>query len=626
MERWKLKAVEFITGLTLLQKPNPSVIRYYPQKTSITMPEEAYFRRSAPEKHGISSLRLIDMILELEDEDRAKLHNMLVIKDGEIICECSAPGYSPNIFHLSHSMSKTVTGMAIGFLVDEGRLSINTYLTDLFPEYKTRDKRFKNITVKHLLTMSTGVMFSEAGSVTEENWTEAFFASKLAFNPGSMFAYNSMNSYILAKIVTRISGMSLVNFLTPRLFAPLHISNFFWEKGPEGVEKGGWGLFLSAESWAKLGYMMLNKGVFENRRILSRAWVEDSVKMHGNAPDKAGDYNYGYQLWVSRTGDDFLFNGMLGQNVWICPKNNIVVVINSENNELMQKSPALAIIKSYLNTDTFENRILPFHNADLLRGYEMHFFRRRHWVKAKKPLRGLAYRLGLKYPKPFDTEWLKVLGTYTFVKNNHSILPLFIRLMQNNFTGGIESVRIEKRHESLFFTSCEGGICYKFEVGLYEFKTTVLNINGEKYLVKAIGEAIEDEERNPIFKIELVFPEMPNSRRIKLNFNGKGRLVMRLSEIPDQKLAEPLVESLYVSNPTFAFAISLLEKRIGDKFILRKLESMFAPSLIGANTDSNEYAEIIESESLKLDEEQQSTKGISSAIMKLTKDNDDNWR
>jgi CubicO group peptidase (beta-lactamase class C family) len=112
------------------------------------------------------------------------------------------------------------------------------------------------MTVRHLLTMSSGVGFSEAGSVTEYEWTKAFFDGRLSFAPGDNFAYNSMNSYILAKIVVRRTGLSLTDFINTRIFRPMGITNFFLEKGPEGVEKGGWGVHLSAESWAKLGIMM----------------------------------------------------------------------------------------------------------------------------------------------------------------------------------------------------------------------------------------------------------------------------------------------------------------------------------------------------------------------------------
>lgn len=619
MTKWKRRAVELLTGLAFTGKGNPSVIPYQPSKTEVSGFEEKHFKRTTPERRGVSSNRIYEMLCALENDRRANIHNLMIIKDGEVISECSHPGYSVNLRHLSHSMSKTVTGMAIGLIINEKKLSLDTRLVDIFPEFTPSDKRFSSITVHHLLTMSTGVPFSELGVVTESEWTKAFFESKLTFAPGTNFAYNSMNSYMLARIVVRVSGVSLMEYLTPRLFRPLGIENIFWEIGPEGVEKGGWGVHLSCESWAKLGVMMLGGGVFEGKRILPKEWVSKSISTQMISHESAGDYNYGYQLWVHRTGGEFLFNGMLGQNVWVCPKNNIVVVANCENNELFQKSGVLEIVESYLSGD-IRGELYDGAAVAKLREKEKHFFESRHWIRPLPAKKGLTYRLGLRCAKPFDSSWNRILGTYTVASNNHGILPLFIRAMNNNYSGGIERVSFERERESLFFTSREGGMDYRLEIGLYDFKTTILNFNGERYIVSAMGEAMEDEDRNMIYKVELLLPEMPNSRKMKFTFSDGGKLVLRMTEIPNAKIAEPLVESIYTTNPKLAFAVSLLEKRLGDKFINRKLESLFSPTLVGANTKSDKYYDIVADEKARAEEVSRSTKAISALIMRAAGD------
>ena len=106
---------------------------------------------------------------------------------------------------------------------------------------------------------------------------------------------------------------------------------------------------------------------------------------------------------------------------------------------------------------------------------------------------------------------------------------------------------------------------------MYEFKTSVLNFNGEKYIVRAMCEAMEDEDRNKIFKLELLFPEMPNSRKMKFTLEDGGKLTLRMTETPNHKIAEPFIESIYMTNPKFAIAVRILERRLGDKFINRKL-------------------------------------------------------
>lgn len=620
--KWKRRAIELVTGLAFTNKAYPSVIRYSPSKTEISKFEAKHLKRTTPERRGVSSQKICDMLSQLEAEPRANIHNIMVVKDGEVIAECSHPGYDVNIRHLSHSMSKTLTGMAIGILCMEGKLSLQTKLVDIFPEIQSQDKRFHTITIRHLLIMSTGVPFSEVGSVTENEWTKAFFESKLTFSPGTDFAYNSMNSYILARIVVRKTGLSLMNFLSARIFNPMGITNVFWEIGPEGVEKGGWGVHLSAESWAKLGVMMLGGGVFEGKRILPAEWVAESTCSQIDVPESAGDYNYGYQLWVHRKKDYFLFNGMLGQNVWICPKNNIVVVANCENNELFQKSAVLEIIERYLGADisaTYYNT----KGMSALEEKQKTFFEARHWIKPREPKKGLTYRIGLRNARPFVTAWNKILGTYTFANNNIGILPIFIRAMQNNYQGGIESVSFEREGEHLYFTSREGGIDYRIEVGLYDFKTAVLNFNGESYIVRSMGEAATDEDGNEIFKLELIFPEMPNTRKIKFTFRKDGRLIMKMTEFPNEKIAEPLVESIYTTNPKFAFAVKLIEARLGDKFVIRKLANIFSPTLIGIDTNSEKYFDIVADERMRSEQAAKSTEAVSALILKIASETKD---
>ena len=259
MEKWKKRAIDLLSSIALGSDDNPSVIPQFPQKTEISERESRTLPRAHPEKHGISSKRLYNMLCELEGEMRSNIHSIILLADGEVVMEASRDGYDGSMYHLSHSMSKTVTGMAVGLLVDDGLLSTDMRLVDILPGYAYKDKRFEDITVAHLLSMSAGVTFNEAGAVTDLAWTESFFASGLKFNPGTKFLYNSMNSYILARIVTKVSGKSLLELVVERIFEPLEITNYFWEIGPEGVYKGGWGLYLSAESWAKLGELIRYK-------------------------------------------------------------------------------------------------------------------------------------------------------------------------------------------------------------------------------------------------------------------------------------------------------------------------------------------------------------------------------
>lgn len=615
MENWKKRAIELITGLAFTAKPDPSVVAPYPQKTEIMRPEVKKLQRPILKKSfTLSPKRLCSMISALEEERRANIHSITVVKDGLLMLDASHPGYSSDMPHLSHSMSKTLTGLALGMLWDEGKIDLDTPILSYFPEITPADKRFHSITVRHLLSMTAGVSFGEVGVASEENWIEGFFGSSVKFTPGEEFLYNSMNSFILAVIITKIIGKSLDSFIYERLLTPLGIKSFLWEKSRDGYSKGGFGVYMSCEAWARVGVMLLNRGEYEGRRIISEEWIELATRVHGVPPLDTGAFNYGYHVWCGRENDEILISGMLGQNVWICPKNNIVVSINSGNNELFQESPALTIIRAYLGQDLSSDAPAEYRGIYELRIRERDFFKGRHWIRPLKKQSGLSYALRLRSATPFDESFNRILGEYAFPENNHQgILPLFLSVMQSCYLGGIERLAIERRGDGLFFRFTEGGVPYEFEAGLYEFKKTVIKVQEDSYILSAMAEAIEDEDRRPIYKLELVFPELPNSKMIKLHMDT-GRLIMRISETPNQKIAESYIGRI-AESPTLSFAIGLIEKKLGAGYIERKLTSVFNPTLHGISTSRIGYEKIIEDENRIAREARENSTKLLSAFM-----------
>lgn len=619
MEGWQMRALNLMLGLGKPNEKSPSVIDYAPAKLALNGEERPYFKRTAPEKRKLCSRRLSSMLFELEADERSNVHSLMVIKDGAVICECSQPGYSVNSWHLSHSMSKTITGMAVGMLYDEGLIDLNTHVAEFFPELKYKDRRFKNITVENLLTMTSGSSFNEVGSVTDSKWTQAFFDSPLLFDAGDDFAYNSMNSYILARIVCKISGESLTEFLEKRLFAPLHITNYFWEKSPEGVEKGGWGVYLSPESWAKLGQMMLELGSFEGRRILSSDWVRLMTSSHANPNERSGEFAYGYHLWVNRHNDEFLFNGMLGQNVWVCPRNNIVVVVTAGNSEMFQNSSTMSIIREHLSGRLDD--LLDFHSRHQLRFMQKNFFETRRYARPLVRRRSVTDILGITSPDRFDTAWSALLNkTYALRTNHVGLLPLFVRCMQNNLAAGIRSIRFERSGEALMMTVVEGSAAYTFEVGIYDYKFTTLDFRGERYVVGVMGHATDDEYRHAVYKLEFIFSELPNTRRIKISIIDKERILVSFSEVPDDKIIHGLFEVFPVTNPRVGIVIDLLENKIGDNFISSKIEDVFNPVFISADVGSPEFDGIMENEERKAGETTSLMKTVSSIVDRLSRE------
>lgn len=584
MENWKKNAVELIAGLTLTEKADPSVIGYQPQKIRALAEVRPAFPRSSPERHGISASRIAALIDDLEAEPLANIRGLMIVKDGAVVCEVNAPGYSRRIPSLAHSMSKTVTGIAIGMLFDEGKIDLESKVVSYFPDLAVTDPRFSSMTVENLLDMSSGVSFAEAGTVTEVHWLSAFFSSSLTFAPGTDFAYNSMNTYVLSRILTEITGEGLTEYLAPRLFSPLGITEYLWEIGNEGYEKGGWGLYLSTEDWCKIGQMLLDGGVYRGKRILSENWVRRATAPHRMTPVESGDFDYGYQIWVSRDGSDFLLNGMLGQNVWVCPEKHIVAAIAAGNNELFSQSPALGILLSHLKDEIPLSPERAVVTAAALADKERRFFLSRQPFPLKKVLHGVRFFLHFLPRRPYDPAWDAVLGTYRLRRNNAGVLPLLVRMMQNNFTGGIESVTLEKDGAIPVLTVRERTGEVRIPLGLYEPTEAVIEVRGEIYRVRATAAAQEDERGYPVFKILLVFPELPNTRLIVLSPKENGEIAFTMSEEPDERLP-----AAFFSTARHVMPLSLLLDRLsreyGADFLEKRLHEAYHPSLFGCRAD-----------------------------------------
>lgn len=305
--------------------------RFSPKVNSAPLP------RSTPEAEGVPSAALKQFYKAIEAEaDTTACHALTVLRHGRIIAQAAYAPYKAEIPHMLYSMSKSITGLAVGIACDEGRLAVTDKLIDIFPEYVTsaNAKILKEHTIWHLLTMSSGIRFNEVGSALDENWVKMFMQSIPKFEAGTAFEYNSLNSYMLAAAVARRTGMGLNEYLTPRLFEPLGIRYHEWEKCPMGIEKGGWGLALTIEDAAKIGQLCLNKGVWNGQRIVSEAWINAATAKQMPTPNGEMDKGYGYQIWLSDNEGAYQFNGAFGQYVLVFPKHDTVIAIFSGSSNL----------------------------------------------------------------------------------------------------------------------------------------------------------------------------------------------------------------------------------------------------------------------------------------------------
>lgn len=573
--RMQSRALLLLYNLFLRGSTNAHRIPYLPSKTEIPERSAGDTRLVTPEAVGIPSGTVRQLLRTLEHDRGAVVHAIGMSRGGNVFSMAAAPSYRTDIRHQTHSLCKTVTGLAVGMLWDEGRIDLDA------PAYRLVGEglppilapRMRAVTVRHLLTMTAGVNFGEVGAVTEENWVRCYFESTAAFVPGSSFFYNSMNSYILSVIVERITGKTLSEFAAERIFAPLGIRKTLWEACPRGHTKGGWGLYLSIEDMLKLGELIASGGCFGERRLLSREWMRMMVKPHAKTPDSIGPYDYGFHVWVGRQNRTVLANGMLGQNIWIHPRNHLVIAVNSGNCELFQTGTMLDSFER-LMTAPFERTSLRRNTraVNALREQEADFFRSRTW---SHPQRADSPWWDGKTP---DEKWRELEGRpYLARKNNLGILPIFIMLMQNNLAPGISALSFTTEGGAHILTITEGEERYRLPVGFGEYAETVLSVRGERYAVAVRGEFCDDTDGEPILKIDLLFPEMASARRMRLYYDTEKPSLV-LSEQPGRQMLDPLI-SLLEFTPRGKLLGGILRPQVERELIAYRIRSCYEPTL-----------------------------------------------
>lgn len=241
-----------------------------------------------------------------------------------------------------YSGSKTFTSMAIGMCVDDGKLNVTDAVLDFFPEYKEITAAgSEKITIRDLLHMASGKLefwFGEkdnnALAAEKDDWAKLFFLVPVTKEPGTFFFYSNACTYMLGRVVEKISGQTLRDFLVPRLFEPFGILNPQWHTCPGGHTLGATGLYLTTDEYSRLGLALLNHGVYKDNRIISESYLQNAVNdiidnKQPNYDDAEGTSGYCYQMWRCSYPGAFRADGMYGQFSIVIPDKNTVVTVTS---------------------------------------------------------------------------------------------------------------------------------------------------------------------------------------------------------------------------------------------------------------------------------------------------------
>ena len=292
--------------------------------------------RSSPERQGISSADILAFV-EAADKDIDAMNSFMLVRHGHVVAEGWWGPYDRDTPHMLYSLSKSFASTAIGLAISERKLSLDDQVLKFFPEEAPAEPstNLRAMRVRDLLRMNTGHQ-SEApirpGDPTQrDSWAKTFLAHPVPFKPGTHFLYNSPATYMLSAILQKVTGMTLVDYLRPRLFEPLGFKDPKWDTNPQGITIGAYGLSVRTEEIARFGVLYLQKGTWNGKQLIPASWIEQATALqtsNGSAPTSDWDQGYGYQFWRSRH-NTFRGDGAFGQYCMVLPEQDAVIVITS---------------------------------------------------------------------------------------------------------------------------------------------------------------------------------------------------------------------------------------------------------------------------------------------------------
>ncbi|WBQ03244.1 serine hydrolase domain-containing protein [Kribbella sp. CA-293567] len=294
--------------------------------------------RSTPSAAGVSSRGVIALLDRLA-ADSVECHSLMVVRRGQVVAEGWWTPYSAERPHLLYSLTKSFTSIAVGLVIADGLLSLDDLVVELLPDHVPDDiaEQGRRLTVHHLLSMTAGHStdsLEEAWQLEPDDLVKGFLRVPFTEPEGTRHTYDNATTFVLARIIERLTGQGLPEFLDQRLFRPMGIEGAEWDRVASGAAFGFHGLHLTTEAIAAFGELLLRGGVRDGRQLVPRDWVELATRQHIETLPPEDDLanpdflcGYGYQFWGSRHG--YFGNGAFGQQCVVVPSHDLVIVVTA---------------------------------------------------------------------------------------------------------------------------------------------------------------------------------------------------------------------------------------------------------------------------------------------------------
>ncbi len=307
------------------------------------------WQSSAPEDQGMDSSALARLVTAGESQS---YDSVLIVRHGRLVVEAYYAPYTGDIPHQMFSSTKGVTGTLLGMVYKEGMLDrLDHPVLDFFTnrQVANSDEKKKAITIQNLLDMTSGLDWDQGfeGGGREQsdvdkdrsaNWTQFILDRPMAHLPGQVFYYNNGNPDLVSAIITRLTGRLAEDYARKRLFDPLGIEDWHWDRDPQFVSVGEGMLYLLPRDAAKLGYLYLHHGEWDGQHLLPDGWADvlnhKLVNMHASWDAKLSYSNF---FWVFPDRRVYMFNGKNGQYVFVFPDQDIVAATTARKYQSLER-------------------------------------------------------------------------------------------------------------------------------------------------------------------------------------------------------------------------------------------------------------------------------------------------
>jgi CubicO group peptidase (beta-lactamase class C family) len=332
-----MKGPAFFLSLLVAMVASPAV---HGQAAEKSLP------RSTPEAQGISSQAILDFVHAADGINT--LHSFMIVRHGYVIAGGWWKPEAADKPHVLHSLSKSFNATAVGLAIAEGKLHLDDPVLKFFPAEAPAEvsDNLKAMTVRDLLTMTCG-HDTEPKAVGGAPTVRQFLAHPVLHKPGTHFQYNTMGSYTLSAIVTKVTGQTTLEYLKPRLFEPLGIADAEWGSSPEGNSLGGYGLKLCTEDIAKFGQLYLQRGKWNGKQLIPEDWISHATsKQVPNDQESHSNIGidwrqgYGFQFWRC-THNAFRGDGANGQLCVVIPDKDVVIAITADTGNFQGEMNAI---------------------------------------------------------------------------------------------------------------------------------------------------------------------------------------------------------------------------------------------------------------------------------------------